>query len=537
MPESSHQLCCLQDTSTGLPNGLLGEFFERAPVPVIVACSTDGRRYLNAEARLLWPTAGGDPLTPEPPRDGRPTALDFPLVISGHGAAGPSTPPVRLADGEEYGLDTFTWKSPSNSTLWHVTILRRSSSETVHGDFFLRKIGRLKTIVHELRNTLTAAKEALAFLQEGVVGELNAGQSRFVRSAEEDLEQLVRATSDLTTLWATSGSLSRIKSGPIDIARVVEQSTLHARPMVEGAGISLHIECGNSIPVLMGDHELLVQAVRNVLTNALQHTPRGGAIWIRTFVSDSEDSTAVIQKGRRNDGKGNPADSRKSLIIEVQDSGEGIRPDDRERIFQPFERGRPRDAQEGVLGGGGMGLGLTIACDIAWAHGGTLQVRDESQQGSCFVFRFPLSEGHARRWMLRMTERAINDIHSLRVPLATVLLELESKGDHSSEHLLSNVQELAVQNLRPSDSVLAIDSQILLLMRGGTRGAGYAVVDRIMGSLIQMSRAQGSFADDCSLRFGVAAYPQDGDSADAVLKRAEGELQSFPRGCEMEDKR
>lgn len=536
MPESSNQLCCKQETSTGLPEGLLAEFFERAPGPVMVTCSTDGRLYLNAEARMLWPTADFDPLTPESSSDGRSSALDFPLAISGHGAAGTSTPSVRLADGEEYGLDTFTWKSSSNSTLWRVTILRRLCQDSLQGEFFQRKINRLKSIVHELRNTLTAAKEALAFLQEGVVGELNAGQSRFVRSAAEDLELLVRAMTDLSSLWVTSGSLSRIKSSAIDIVRVVEQSTLHARAAADRAGISLQIEFGNSLPALVGDHELLVQAIRNVLTNALQHTPPGGAIWIRTFVLDSENSTAVTQEGRPDDDKRNLLDSGKSLVIEVQDSGEGISPDDRGRIFQPFERGRPKDSHAGALGGGGMGLGLTIACDIAWAHGGTLQVRDEPQRGSCFVFRFPLSEGHARRWMLRMTQRAIDDIHSLRVPLAAVLLQIESTDSHASENLLSNVQELAVRNLRPSDSVLAIDSQILLLMRGGTRAAGYAAVDRIMRSLIQMHRAQESVIDHYNMRFGVAAYPQDGDTADAVLQRAEAELHAFPSRCETEDR-
>ena len=136
-----------------------------------------------------------------------------------------------------------------------------------------------------------------------------------------------------------------------------------------------------------------------------------------------------------------------------------------------------------------------------------------------------------------MTKRAIDDIHSLRVPLATVLLQIETNGSSSSEQLLSNVQELAVRNLRPSDSVLAVESQILLLMRGGTRAAGYAAVDRIMRSLIQMHRAQGSAADNYNMRFGVAAYPQDGDSADAVLQRAEAELHAFPSRCETGDKR
>ena len=126
--------------------------------------------------------------------------------------------------------------------------------------------------------------------------------------------------------------------------------------------------------------------------------------------------------------------------------------------------------------------------------------------------------------MVRVTQRAIDDVRSLRIPLASVLLQFVADDGNADEHLLSSVQQLAVKNLRPTDTVLAIDGQLLLLMRGGTQSAARAVVDRIMRSLGEMSCEPGVTLGRCTMLFGVAVHPEDGDSAEAVLERAEGEL-------------
>ena len=527
MPNPTFERVCKKDTCYGLPEELLAELLERAPAPVVVARGSDDLLYLNAKARSLWPAAGTDYSELVVLIDGKTQPLLNLFQVTGNEVGRATIPPVRVSDGNEYGVDSFIWRRAEDSAEWRVIILLPLSAGSARNDLLGDKVSRLKAIVHEFRNTLTAAKEALTFVQEGAAGELNTEQHRFVNSVMEDLEQLVRAMSDLASLWATSASVLRIISRPVDIRRVLEQSTLHVKSMANKGGISLHVEISDLLPPLSGDHELLVQAIRNVLTNALQHTLPGGEIRVRAFpVNTANRATASPDVHREWPARNQleHADGSGSVVIEVHDSGMGVRPEDRERIFRPFERGQLNTAYEGASGSGGMGLGLTIAREIAWTHGGTLQVRDGLNKGSCFVFRFPLSQDNARSWMARVMQRAIDDVRSLRIPLASVLFQFQADDGDSGEHLLSSVQQLAAKNLRPSDTVLAIDGRLLLLMRGATRSAAYAVVDRVLCSPTEMLRKRGVTSDKCDMLLGVAIYPEDGDSAEAVLERAEDDL-------------
>jgi hypothetical protein len=213
----------------------------------------------------------------------------------------------------------------------------------------------------------------------------------------------------------------------------------------------------------------------------------------------------------------------------------GIEPEDQERIFRAFERGTSDGTVTGSMGSGGMGLGLTIARDVASRHGGTLHLQSAPGRGSCFVFRFPKSETCARSWMVRTTQQAIEDVRPLGAPLAGILLRFEPNNGDPEERvhpdLLSALQQVAIQNLRPTDTVLAIEGQLLLLIPGSTRSAAHSMIERILRSLVEMFRAGRATFGEYRMVVGVAAYPEDGSDPDAILSRAEAELSAFPIGA------
>lgn len=290
---------------------------------------------------------------------------------------------------------------------------------------------------------------------------------------------------------------------PVDLRRMIEQAVVGTEPAAHRRDISLRVQVADDVPELIGDQDLLLQALRNVLINALRHTPKGGEIRIEAAYADE------------------------SIEIAVQDSGAGIGAAHRERIFQPFDRGDTRDAD-------GMGLGLSISRNIAIEHGGGLTVRNKPGRGACFVFRFPVAESGWRAWMTRATQRAIDEVGTLSAPLACVLLSFEANSDDPAAtihpDLLSVVQQLAVRSLRPSDTVLAINDRLLLLIRGSTRSGAHAMIDRILESLIALFSADRPRFGACYMTFGAAAYPQDGADAAAILARCEKELSLFPIG-------
>ncbi|MEK7325956.1 MAG: sensor histidine kinase, partial [Chloroflexota bacterium] len=109
------------------------------------------------------------------------------------------------------------------------------------------------------------------------------------------------------------------------------------------------------------DTRRIGQALANLVSNALRHTPAGGRVQVRASKST--------------DG----------VLVEVQDTGEGIRADDLPFIFQQFYRGEKSRSRAT----GGAGLGLAIAKGIVEAHGGQIGVESGAEQGARFFFTLP----------------------------------------------------------------------------------------------------------------------------------------------------
>jgi len=125
--------------------------------------------------------------------------------------------------------------------------------------------------------------------------------------------------------------------------------------LVLDRGISLEVQCEEELSV-NADPDRLSQIVVNLLSNAIKATERGGKVW--------------MQSGEQNS----------KIFIEVGDTGHGIRPEDLPFIFERFYK----------MSEGGLGLGLSIAKDIAEAHGGRIEVKSVYGRGSSFTVFLPL---------------------------------------------------------------------------------------------------------------------------------------------------
>ena len=179
-----------------------------------------------------------------------------------------------------------------------------------------------------------------------------------------------------------------------------------------------------------------------------------------------------------------------------------------------------------------MGLGLSIAREIASGHGGTLRLHTASGMGSCFVFEFPESGSCSRAWMLRAVRQAMEEVRPLRGRVACVLLRFERDPSEPQDAIhadtLSIVQQAAIKHLRPSDTVLTIDEQLLVLLKGGTTAAASAMINRVLHLLVaEKLRADRPMFQGYRLSYGLATYPEDGESAEAILGCAEAGLRSF----------
>jgi len=213
---------------------------------------------------------------------------------------------------------------------------------------------------HELKTPVAAILASAEALQLAI--------SRDAGAAERFGEQIERLARQLAKLVGDLLDLSRLEASEPDhelvrIDQVAEEEVSRVRPIAESAGLTL--TASSSAVSVSGSRRDLGLAIRNLLENAVRHTPKGGAIDVK-LRSDNGD-----------------------VLVEVIDSGEGIPKRELSRVFERFYRVDTARARAT----GGTGLGLAIVRHVVERHGGSVQVESELGQGSTFRLRIPQASG------------------------------------------------------------------------------------------------------------------------------------------------
>lgn len=182
------------------------------------------------------------------------------------------------------------------------------------------------------------------------------------------LGELVAQIIDLSRLQADDPMLH---AEALQLGELVDQAVQNARELGRSRRVNLlRVDCPEPLEVL-GDEHQLVDAITNLVTNAIVYSDPGARVSISTAVVDD--------------------DGEQWVEVSVADNGIGISPENQERIFERFYRvdyGRSR-------ANGGTGLGLSIVKHIAAVHGGSVNVWSKLGQGSTFTIRLPRHRGQS----------------------------------------------------------------------------------------------------------------------------------------------
>jgi two-component system sensor histidine kinase GlrK len=227
----------------------------------------------------------------------------------------------------------------------------------------------LRHTSHELKTPLAALHEGVALLQEGVGGTLGSGQQEIVDILAHNTGILQRQIEDLLRYNAAAFDARRLARTTTVLHRLVASVVEAQRLSWQAKGLRVHIE-GDAQLTHAVDPERLGMALGNLLSNAVRFSAAGGAIvWrISTHGGDA--------------------------VIQINDSGPGVAPTDREHLFDPFYRGsiQPEDQPRG------SGIGLAIVREQISAHGGTVQLLPPAPgptSGAQFQILLPLDPPHA----------------------------------------------------------------------------------------------------------------------------------------------
>lgn len=224
---------------------------------------------------------------------------------------------------------------------------RLAEAEAYERNFLVR-------VSHELRTPVTAIRGHVDALREGLADDPEAREASLavIRAESDRLARLVGDLVDLARLEAHSFTLEQHE---VELRRLVEQGYQSFTEEARRRDISYELAV-RSDPVVQTDGDRVLQIVSNLLSNAFSWTPNGGSI-----------SLALAKENG-------------SVSVVVTDSGPGVPPGDRDRIFRPFV----------TEDGDGTGLGLAISRELAQALGGDLHLESVMGRGSCFELRLPV---------------------------------------------------------------------------------------------------------------------------------------------------
>jgi PAS domain S-box-containing protein len=219
----------------------------------------------------------------------------------------------------------------------------------------------ITTISHELRTPLTSVLVSLGMLKENIQEQLPEQAQKLVGLAHGNSQRLVRLISDILDIEKIEAGKMTFHFEPLELTALVRRVIEDSRALAEQAQITIDCQAPVADAMVNGDEDRLMQALTNLLTNAIRYSPAGESVEIVVGEHDT------------------------MLRIEVTDHGPGIPREFHDQVFRKF-------AQVGRSEGGqktGTGLGLSISRLIVQQHGGRIDFRSTPGERTTFFIDLP----------------------------------------------------------------------------------------------------------------------------------------------------
>lgn len=223
----------------------------------------------------------------------------------------------------------------------------------------------LASLSHELRTPLNAVLGYARMLRTGIVAPDK--QARAIETIERNATSLTQIVEDVLDISRIISGKIRLNVQPVDLPQVVTHAVDVVSPTADAKGVRIETVLDPRATPVSGDPERLQQVLWNLLSNAVKFTNRGGKVQVRL--------------GRINS----------HVELSVADTGIGIPPEFLPHVFERFRQADASTARER----GGLGLGLSIARQLAEMHGGRIQAASGGiGQGSTFTLKLPVMIVH-----------------------------------------------------------------------------------------------------------------------------------------------
>jgi signal transduction histidine kinase len=225
-------------------------------------------------------------------------------------------------------------------------------------------------MVHDLRTPLTTILGPLEMLQTGQFGTLESLQKEIIGMSLRSGYRLLGLVNELLDVSKMESGEMLLHRSEVDVSNVVHEAVELVAKINTNDMSRIQYEFADDLPTVSADEDLLRRILVNLVANAMKFTRGEGTV---TVCAKRSDDASPTENG--------------AVVLSVSDAGEGIPPEDRERIFEKFGQVESRRAGRKMS----TGLGLTFCKLAVEAHGGHIWVESEIGKGSTFHFTIPLS--------------------------------------------------------------------------------------------------------------------------------------------------
>ena len=218
----------------------------------------------------------------------------------------------------------------------------------------------LANMSHELRTPLNAIIGFSQVLRDEMVGTVNEKQAEYLDDIISSGNHLLSLINDVLDLSKVEAGQVELQVHPFSLREALERGVVMVRERATKDGVRVAFAADQEVDPVDGDERRIKQVIFNLLSNAVKFTPAGGEV----------DVSASRVNGE--------------VRVSVADTGPGIAPEDRDRIFEEFQQ-----SETGVGLREGTGLGLALSKQFVELHGGRIWLESELGRGSTFTFALP----------------------------------------------------------------------------------------------------------------------------------------------------
>ena len=360
----------------------------------------------------------------------------------------------------------------------------------IHDISQLKKLDNLKdefisTVSHELRTPLTTIKELVSQVLDGVHGEINPDQRKYLNLCADDVIRLKHIIDDLLDISRIESGRIDVRKERVDVAGMIKRLSIAFSSQAVKKGLQIKTRIEKEPQYAYADEVKIYQVFTNLIGNSLKFTESGRI------------ELSVCEKGD-------------FLECAVADTGAGIAAENLPRVFDKFQQ----FCRDAVAQDKGVGLGLSIARSIVNMHGGQISVQSHLDSGSKFIFTLPR---YAAEYVIHenVVKQAMAG-EKERKEFSVFLTRFNNAKDIPGDVFSGFVDGLRAI-VHAGDFVDLTAENDVVVVSDVSKDNAWRVAEALRRKVKEIVLGSGAVL---SFSYGWASYPADGADAAALMKKA-----------------